>query len=232
MLDSWPATDTPISGSGPATINRTSSRAAQGRRARLNFSHSLKRATDIVLSLTALILLSPLLVLIACAIAIDTRGPVLFRQKRTGLNGRVFTILKFRSMVASADKDAVHHVRRDDSRITRVGAVLRRTSLDELPQLINILKGQMSLVGPRPHALAHDLYYGACLPRYAERFSVLPGLTGLAQVRGLRGGIHDLRCMASRVEADAEYAANRSWLGDLRIISLTVPLLFGRVSEY
>jgi len=231
MLDSWPATDTPISGSAPAAKNRTSSAHAR-QNARASLSHSLKRTTDVVLSLAALIVLAPLLALIAAAIAIDTRGPVLFRQKRTGLNGRVFTILKFRSMIASADKDAVHHVRRDDNRITRVGAILRRTSLDELPQLINILKGQMSLVGPRPHALAHDLYYGACLPRYIERFSVLPGLTGLAQVRGLRGGVHDLRCMASRVESDAEYAANRTWLGDLRIISLTIPLLFGRVSEY
>lgn len=231
MLDSWPATDASISGSAPASVNRTAT-ALQGCRAHSRLSHGLKRTTDVVLSLTALIVLAPLLALIAAAIAIDTRGPILFRQKRTGLNGRVFTILKFRSMIASADKDAVHHVRRDDSRITRVGAILRQTSLDELPQLINILKGQMSLVGPRPHALAHDLYYGACLPRYAERFSVLPGLTGLAQVRGLRGGVHDLRCMASRVEADAEYAASRSWLGDLHIITLTIPLLFGRVSEY
>ena len=231
MLDSWPATDASISGSAPASVNRTAT-ALQGRRTRSRLSHGLKRTTDVVLSLTALVALAPLLALIAAAIAIDTRGPILFRQKRTGLNGRVFTILKFRSMIASADKDAVHHVRRDDSRITRVGAILRQTSLDELPQLINILKGQMSLVGPRPHALAHDLYYGACLPRYAERFSVLPGLTGLAQVRGLRGGVHDLRCMASRVEADAEYAATRTWLGDLRIMSLTIPLLFGRVSEY
>lgn len=195
-------------------------------------STSLKRMLDIVVSAFVLLLLLPAFSAVALAVALDSRGPIFFRQRRTGLNGQIFTILKFRTMTVEEDGDVIAHATRGDKRVTRVGAFLRETSFDELPQLINILRGDMSLVGPRPHALAHDVHYGVLVPRYAERFGVRPGLTGLAQVRGLRGEIRQLDCMNRRVEADADYAANWSFRGDLMIILKTVPMLIRRVNAY
>lgn len=192
----------------------------------------IKRLFDILIAGLALAILSPLLLIVALAIVLECPGPVLFRQRRTGLNGKVFTILKFRSMNVLEDGERVLHARRDDARVTRVGAVIRATSLDELPQLLNVIRGDMSLVGPRPHALAHDLYYGGLLPHYAERFAVRPGLTGLAQVAGLRGEIHQLSCMARRVEADCDYASGWSFRDDLLILARTVPLLVRRTNAY
>lgn len=192
----------------------------------------LKRLLDLGLSVFALILLAPAYALIALAIVLDSPGPVLFRQKRTGLNGRVFTILKFRTM-RLADPDAeVRHATRDDNRITRVGRFLRETSLDEVPQVLNIIRGDMTIVGPRPHAVEHDQKYGALLPQYAERFTVPPGLTGLAQIKGLRGEIRELSCMSRRVDYDVLYARHWSFTGDLSIIIRTVPLLLARVNAY
>lgn len=192
----------------------------------------IKRLFDILIAGLALAILSPLLLIVALAIVLECPGPVLFRQRRTGLNGKVFTILKFRSMNVLEDGERVLHARKDDARVTRVGAVIRATSLDELPQLLNVIRGDMSLVGPRPHALAHDLYYGGLLPHYAERFAVRPGLTGLAQVAGLRGEIHQLSCMARRVEADCDYASGWSFRDDLLILARTVPLLVRRTNAY
>ena len=159
-----------------------------GVRVRCPASASSKRAFDVVISAMLLVIFAPLLLLAALAVAAEGEG-VLFRQRRTGLNGHVFTILKFRTMTVAEDGGAVAHARPGAPRVTRIGALLRATSLDELPQLINVLRGDMSLVGPRPHALAHDHHYAALLPLYRERFSVRPGLTGLAQVAGLRGEI-------------------------------------------
>ncbi|QYF88368.1 sugar transferase [Brevundimonas sp. PAMC22021] len=176
-----------------------------------------------------LAVLAPLLLLIAVVIASEGRG-VLFRQRRTGLNGRVFTILKFRTMTVAEDGGAVTHARPGDPRVTRIGGVLRAASLDELPQLINVLRGDMSLVGPRPHAVAHDHHYAALLPRYRERFAVRPGLTGLAQVRGLRGEIRQLGCMACRIEADLHYARHWSFRTDLLILWRTAPAVLSRVN--
>lgn len=193
---------------------------------------ALKRAFDIVVATSVLIALFWAYALIALAVVLESRGPVLFRQRRTGLNGKVFTIYKFRSMTVAEDGDVIAHATKNDQRVTRVGAFIRQTSLDELPQLLNVIRGDMSLVGPRPHALAHDAHYGALLPRYADRFAVRPGLTGLAQVQGHRGEIHQLECMARRVQADAEYAARWSFLGDLAIIARTVPLLLARTNAY
>lgn len=195
-------------------------------------SAGLKRAFDIAASLAALIAFLPILLLIALAITLDSRGPILFRQRRTGVNGQVFTILKFRSMTVAEDGDQIAHATRNDKRVTRVGAILRQTSLDELPQLINVLKGDMAVVGPRPHARAHDVHYSALLPRYNERFAVRPGLTGLAQVHGLRGEIHQLTCMARRIDADVAYTQCWSFRGDLLIILRTLPMLFRRVNAY
>ena len=195
-------------------------------------SAAAKRAFDIVLSGAALLALLPGLLLIALAVMIETPGPALFRQRRTGIDGKVFTILKFRSMTVAEDGEHIAHATRNDKRVTRVGQFLRQTSLDELPQLINVLRGDMAVVGPRPHAKAHDLHYGALLPSYNERFKVLPGLTGLAQIHGLRGEIHQLSCMARRIEADIAYTRTWSFRGDLLIILRTFPLLIRRVNAY
>ncbi|MFC0632769.1 sugar transferase [Brevundimonas balnearis] len=192
----------------------------------------MKRAFDVVVATALLVALFWAYALIAVAIVLESRGPVLFRQRRTGLNGKVFTIYKFRSMTVVEDGDVIAHARKNDQRVTRVGAFIRQTSLDEMPQLLNVILGDMSLVGPRPHALAHDTHYGALLPRYHERFAVRPGLTGLAQVQGHRGEIHQLECMARRVQADAEYAARWSFFGDLAIMARTVPLLLARTNAY
>ncbi len=192
----------------------------------------VKRTFDLVVASLILAVLIWAYAVIALAIVMESRGPVLFRQRRTGRNGKVFIIYKFRSMTVTQDGDAIAHAVRGDNRVTRVGAFIRQTSLDELPQLLNVLRGDMSLVGPRPHALAHDLHYGALLPRYPERFAVRPGLTGLAQIRGHRGEIRQLECMARRVEADADYAAGWSFVDDLIIMARTVPLLLARTNAY
>jgi exopolysaccharide biosynthesis polyprenyl glycosylphosphotransferase len=182
-----------------------------------------KRAEDLVLGIALLVLTLPLMVVIAIAIRLDTPGPALFRQTRRGLDNRPFAILKFRTMVYMPGPElTVPQARRHDPRVTRVGRVLRRTSLDELPQLFNVLKGEMSLVGPRPHALAHGERYGALIAGYADRHRVPPGITGWAQVHGLRGETDTLEKMQRRVDHDLAYLVHRSLLLDLRILALTV----------
>ena len=227
MLDSWSVEDgsTEVRRDNPAGGARTLSR-------RRTLQGPAKRSLDILLALSAAVASSWLFIAIAIAIAVTTRGPILFRQRRTGLNGRVFTIYKFRTMTVAEDGDIVPHATRNDPRLTRIGAVLRRTSLDELPQVINSLRGDMSVVGPRPHAVAHDRHYGALIPRYGDRFRFRPGLTGLAQVQGLRGEIKRLECMARRIDADTEYNASWSLLGDLAIMARTVPLLLEQVNAH
>ena len=181
-----------------------------------------KRVIDFVFAATMLILLLPLLVLIALAVKLGSRGPVLFLQRRTGRGHRPFVVAKFRTMTVQEDGDAVRQATVDDARVTRVGRVLRRTSLDELPQLFNVLTGSMSLVGPRPHALAHDQFYGARIANYGQRFTMRPGLTGLAQVSGLRGEIHELECMERRVAADLDYIRGWSLRRDIRLLCRTL----------
>ncbi|MES2859977.1 MAG: sugar transferase [Pseudomonadota bacterium] len=190
-----------------------------------------KRGFDLLAAATLLIVLSWLFLAIAIAVALDSPGPVLFRQRRTGRHGRAFVIYKFRSMTVG-DDDQVPQATRGDPRVTRVGAFIRSTSLDELPQLMNVIRGEMSLVGPRPHAVIHDARYGPLIAGYRDRFSVRPGLTGLAQVRGLRGETRDLGCMARRIEADADYVARWSLIGDLAIIARTVPAMLSRKNAY
>jgi putative colanic acid biosynthesis UDP-glucose lipid carrier transferase len=191
-----------------------------------------KRTLDIVVSIIALLVLTPLLIIIALLVGSTSGGPILFRQARTGYRGQPFRIFKFRTMTVIEDGDTIAHARRGDRRVTPVGRFLRATSLDEVPQLFNILLGDMSLVGPRPHALAHDRYYGSLLDGYGERFLVKPGLTGLAQVRGLRGEIHDLSCMARRLAADVEYIRRWTPLFDIAIIIQTVPKMVRDRSAY
>lgn len=192
----------------------------------------LKRMLDIVVAGSALLFFAPLLALVALMIKLESRGPVLFRQARGGLNGQAFTIFKFRSMRVQENGDKVVQAKRDDDRITAIGKIIRKTSIDELPQLLNVLKGDMSIVGPRPHAVAHDAQYGALIPNYHLRFRTRPGLTGLAQIKGLRGGTNALDAMAARVDADNEYIERWSFGEDVRIILMTVPHLLLAENAY
>jgi putative colanic acid biosynthesis UDP-glucose lipid carrier transferase len=191
-----------------------------------------KRGIDFLVAAVAILLLLPLLAAAAGAIWVESAGPVLFRQRRTGLGGRTFVIFKLRTMYVLEDGQALAHATRGDRRVTRVGAFLRKTSLDELPQLLTVLRGDMSLVGPRPHAVAHDLHYGAQLPEYTRRFRARPGLTGLAQVSGFRGEIHQLDCMARRVAADVDYVERWSLGLDIKIMLKTLPLLVRDPTAY
>lgn len=184
-------------------------------------SRLAKRMFDIVGSAAGLVLLSPVLVAIAIAIRIESPGAPLFRQKRNGFNERPFTIYKFRSMRSRADEPFTQ-TKRDDDRVTRIGAFLRRTNLDEVPQLINVLMGDMSLVGPRPHALEHNSAFTNVIADFARRHHVKPGITGWAQVNGWRGAADDETHMSARIAHDLEYINNWSiWL-DVKILVLTV----------
>jgi exopolysaccharide biosynthesis polyprenyl glycosylphosphotransferase len=180
-----------------------------------------KRVLDIAVSATAILFLLPLLALISLAVTFDSKGPVLFCQRRRGRNGEIFGILKFRSMRVLEDGADVVQARKQDDRITRVGRFLRHTSLDELPQLFNVLSGEMSLVGPRPHAIAHDEYYGSRLPAYVKRQRVKPGITGWAQVNGARGETPELSDMEKRITLDGWYVDHKSFGLDLLILAKT-----------
>jgi putative colanic acid biosynthesis UDP-glucose lipid carrier transferase len=165
----------------------------------------------------------------ALAIKLDSRGPVLFRQNRVGFNGNIFQVLKFRTMTHAPEPDGeLPQARRNDSRVTRIGKILRRTSLDELPQLVNVLRGDMSLVGPRPHAVPHDEYFAARINGYLGRHRMQPGITGWAQVNGLRGETETLGKMQRRVDHDLAYIEDWSLLLDLRIILRTLLCLVDR----
>jgi putative colanic acid biosysnthesis UDP-glucose lipid carrier transferase len=182
----------------------------------------LKTVMDRLLGALALIALSPLMIAVAIAIKLDSRGPVLFRQMRHGWDGRQFQVYKFRSMqVHEESEGAVTQATRHDARITRVGRFIRKTSLDELPQLFNVLQGTMSLVGPRPHAISHNEYYSEIVNAYLARHRIKPGMTGLAQINGYRGETDTLEKMQKRVEYDLEYINQWSpWL-DVKILFLT-----------
>jgi undecaprenyl-phosphate galactose phosphotransferase/putative colanic acid biosynthesis UDP-glucose lipid carrier transferase len=186
-----------------------------------NAERRAKRVFDFVLACTALVVLSPIMAMAAAAVRWDTPGPVLFRQRRTGFDGEKFSIFKFRTMNVMEDGAHVVQARRDDARITRTGAFLRRTSIDELPQLFNVLRGEMSLVGPRPHAVCHDQHYQKLISEYVFRFHVKPGITGWAQVHGCRGEISRLEDMEHRLALDLWYVRNWSFQTDLRIIIRT-----------
>ena len=183
----------------------------------------LKRVEDLVLGSLFLLLSLPVCAVIAVILKMQSPGPVLFKQYRMGSNGRHFKVYKFRSMEVHTEANgAVTQARQGDPRVTRFGAFLRRTSLDELPQFYNVLQGRMSIVGPRPHALAHNEYYKDVVESYMKRHKVKPGITGWAQVNGLRGGTADIEKMRLRVEHDLWYIDNWSLWLDLRIIALTV----------
>jgi Undecaprenyl-phosphate glucose phosphotransferase len=182
-----------------------------------------KEIFDRGFALAALVAITPLLIGIAIAIKVSSPGPVLFKQRRKGVDGRIFTIYKFRSMhVHTAPAGVLHQATRNDPRVTRVGAILRRTSLDELPQFFNVLRGDMSVVGPRPHALEHDYIYEKVVPGYIHRYRVKPGLTGWAQVNGFRGETDKIEKMEGRVAFDLYYVTNWSFALDMRIIFGTI----------
>ena len=183
---------------------------------------ALKRLFDLVAASVALLLFSPLLVMVAVLIKLDSDGPVFFRQNRRGFNHKEFRIWKFRTMTTMENGDHVLQAHANDVRVTRVGRILRKTNIDELPQLFNVINGQMSLVGPRPHAVAHDKHYERCIARYARRLNVKPGITGWAQVHGLRGATQEPSAMRDRVDHDLYYIDNWSIILDLYIIAMTV----------
>lgn len=191
-----------------------------------------KRSFDVMISLLLLLFLLPVLMLISLAVLIDSGRPLFFRQRRGGLGGKPFNILKFRTMHVLEDGPTLSQARRGDPRVTRLGGFLRRTSLDELPQLWNVLRGDMSLVGPRPHALAHDQHYASLISRYPLRQRMKPGITGLAQVGGWRGETAALEAMAGRVEADIRYVDHWSFWGDISILLRTARIVFFDRSAY
>ena len=202
---------------------------ARTARARRSLHPALKRLVDLAVALALLVLTAPLLIATALWIRLDSKGPATFRQARLGLNGRPFHILKFRTMSVIEDGDKVVQAERNDARITRAGRFLRAASIDELPQLINVIKGEMSLVGPRPHAVAHDMLYSRLIPEYDGRQQVKPGITGWAQVNGHRGGTPTVEDMRKRVAHDLWYAAHASLFLDLWILLRTpVELLRSR----
>lgn len=183
----------------------------------------LKRLEDLVLGGLISLLILPVCLVIALVIRLTSHGPILFKQYRTGINGKRFKVYKFRSMVVHRENTGdVTQATRNDARITRVGAFLRRTSLDELPQFFNVMQGRMSIVGPRPHALSHNEYYKDLVESYMQRHKVKPGITGWAQVSGYRGETDTLEKMQKRVEYDLWYIDNWSLWLDLKIIFLTV----------
>ena len=192
-----------------------------------------KRVLDISLAAILLIILSPLLCLVALAVKLDSRGPVLFRQRRGGLGGRPFVIFKFRTLTVLEDGPSIRQISRNDCRVTRVGRFLRSTSLDELPQLINVVRGEMSLVGPRPHALSHDRMFGQAMPNYSLRFAVRPGITGWAQVNGARGPTPVLADMRRRLDYDIWYIEHWTLGLDIRILAATaIAILAGKMEAY
>lgn len=184
-----------------------------------------KRISDIVLSSIILVLISPILLLVAIGVKLSSPGPAIFKQKRNGLDGSEITVYKFRSMRAMDNGPVVKQATKDDPRITPFGAFLRRTSLDELPQFFNVLQGRMSIVGPRPHAVAHNEMYRQLIKAYMVRHKVKPGITGWAQVNGYRGETDTIEKMQARVEYDLEYLRNWSLGLDLQIIARTVRLM-------
>jgi Undecaprenyl-phosphate glucose phosphotransferase len=182
---------------------------------------ALKRTFDVILASTLLLALAPLLAVVGILLKVESPGPVIFRQHRKGFSGRDFTIFKFRSMNVLENGRVIPQARRIDPRVTRIGRILRATSIDELPQLVNVLCGHMSLVGPRPHAVAHDDDYMDLIANYAFRQHVKPGLTGWAQVNGFRGETSRLELMEERVDCDLWYIRNWSFWLDLKILVLT-----------
>lgn len=198
----------------------------------IGFNKFIKRLEDIIVSFIILILISPLLLIISILVKTTSHGPILFKQNRHGLNGTIIKVWKFRSMSVMEEGESVKQATKNDQRVTRVGAFLRKTSLDELPQFFNVLFGSMSIVGPRPHALSHNEYYAEHINDYMLRHIVKPGITGLAQVSGWRGETDTLDKMQNRVTCDLEYIAHWSLWLDIKLIFLTILRGFTQKTAY
>ena len=192
----------------------------------------VKRLSDILFSLFILILIFPVMLVIAAAIKMESRGPVIFKQRRYGLDGEEIVVYKFRSMTVTEDGEAIQQAQVNDARITRLGAILRKSSLDELPQFINVLQGRMSVVGPRPHAVAHNELYRKLIKGYMVRHKVKPGITGWAQVNGYRGETKTLDKMKGRIDYDLDYLRNWSLRLDVIIILKTISLVLKDQNAY
>jgi putative colanic acid biosysnthesis UDP-glucose lipid carrier transferase len=192
----------------------------------------VKRGLDLLISGTALLLLSPLLAAIALGVKLSSPGPILFKQRRHGMNEQEILVYKFRSMKVMEDGQHVRQAQRHDNRVTPFGAFLRKTSLDELPQLLNVFQGQMSLVGPRPHAVSHNEHYRQLIDGYMRRHTVKPGMTGWAQVNGCRGETDTLDKMQRRLDYDLLYIQNWSLLLDFRILLRTTLVFFRTENVY
>ncbi|BBB95002.1 polysaccharide biosynthesis glycosyltransferase [Bradyrhizobium elkanii USDA 61] len=186
------------------------------------FHRAVKRAFDIAAAIVGLVIISPLFVILPLAIKLDSPGPVLFRQTRHGYNNETIRVLKFRSMTVTEEGDNFKQVTRHDPRVTRLGRFMRHTNIDELPQLFNVLVGDMSLVGPRPHATSQNESFARLISSFSRRHNVKPGITGWAQVNGYRGETDTLEKMQRRVEHDLYYIDNWSFLLDLKIIVMTL----------
>jgi putative colanic acid biosynthesis UDP-glucose lipid carrier transferase len=198
----------------------------------MGLNSMIKRTSDIVLSSVILLLLAPLMLAIALAVKMSSPGPVIFRQRRYGLYGDEIIVYKFRSMKVMENDNNVVQARRGDERVTPIGGFLRRTSLDELPQFINVLQGRMSIVGPRPHAVAHNEQYRKLIKGYMLRHKVKPGITGWAQVNGLRGETATLDKMEARIQYDLDYLRNWSLWLDLWIVLKTVKVVLTRENAF
>ena len=202
----------------------------------LGLSHALKRLMDVAISLVLLLALLPVLCGVALAVKLSSPGPMVFRQKRYGVGGKEIDVYKFRSMRVEPPSDTQHtHIKQatlNDDRITRVGRFIRKSSLDELPQFINVLQGSMSIVGPRPHAVQHNELYRKLIPGYMLRHKVKPGITGWAQVNGLRGETETVDKMRRRIQYDLVYISHWSVTFDIRIILRTALLVFRDTSAY
>jgi putative colanic acid biosysnthesis UDP-glucose lipid carrier transferase len=196
------------------------------------FNGVVKRISDFIGALIILALISPLMLAIAVGVKMSSPGPILFKQRRYGLDGKRIVVYKFRSMTVAEDGDVVRQATKNDSRVTRFGAFLRRTSLDELPQFINVLQGRMSIVGPRPHAVAHNEMYRKLIRGYMIRHKVKPGITGYAQVNGYRGETETVEKMKARIEYDLAYLRNWSLFLDLQIILKTIVVVLRKDNAY
>lgn len=226
-----------ISGEAPTFSNdnfdeKQLSEALDAAAAQAGIEYFAKRVCDVCASALLLIILGPLLTVTAIAIKFSSPGPVFFLQDRIGKNGKVFKIFKFRSMTTRDNGSVIKQAGKDDPRVTKVGKFLRSSSIDELPQLFNVIKGDMSLVGPRPHAVAHDAEFAQKEKDYSIRRAVLPGLTGLAQVNGYRGETDTPEKLQGRVYYDALYVKRYSFWLDIKIIFKTFFIVFKRVNAY
>ncbi|MEM6603200.1 MAG: exopolysaccharide biosynthesis polyprenyl glycosylphosphotransferase [Pseudomonadota bacterium] len=204
------------------TILSSQNKSTRSRKSNIFYTHIGKYIFDALIALTVLILTSPLFLIFAIMIKRESEGPVFFKQDRVGKNGKIFKIFKFRTMTVMDNGHHIQQAKRGDARITKIGAFLRMTSLDELPQIFNVLLGEMSIVGPRPHAVAHDKEFSERVPNYTHRHNVLPGITGYAQVKGYRGETDTDNKLLGRIKYDLKYESKLSFWLDLKILFKTI----------